>query len=183
MSRFEFCIPTPGKTVPSGTDWFHEVKYDGYRLRVERQGKSVRLITRGGHDWTKRFPWIAEAALKSGEAISLSTAKAVVLCLHGLPDFNALHSGKHNSEVQFCAFDVLALDCRYQCARPISNGYCVEGRMGFSSTRLRLTRSVPIFFTQPAPWASRNWSRSGAIANTEADGHLIGSRSRTERTL
>jgi ATP-dependent DNA ligase len=33
-----------------------------------------------------------------------------VLCLDGLPDFNALHSGKHNEEVQFCAFDVLTLD-------------------------------------------------------------------------
>jgi len=50
MTKFEFCIPTPGKTVPAGPDWFHEVKYDGYRLGVERNGKSVRLITRGGHD-------------------------------------------------------------------------------------------------------------------------------------
>jgi ATP-dependent DNA ligase len=33
-----------------------------------------------------------------------------VACLDGMPDFNALHSGKHNEEVQFCAFDVLALD-------------------------------------------------------------------------
>ena len=33
-----------------------------------------------------------------------------MLCLDGMPDFNALHSGKHNAEVQFCAFDVLALD-------------------------------------------------------------------------
>jgi hypothetical protein len=35
---------------------------DGYRLRVERNGDRVRLITKGGYDWTKRFPWIAEAA-------------------------------------------------------------------------------------------------------------------------
>jgi hypothetical protein len=57
MHKFEFCIPTPGKAVPAGAAWFHEVKYDGYRLRIERDGNSVRLITRGGHDWTKRFPW------------------------------------------------------------------------------------------------------------------------------
>ena len=25
----EFCLPTSGKTVPSGPDWIHEVKYDG----------------------------------------------------------------------------------------------------------------------------------------------------------
>jgi ATP-dependent DNA ligase len=34
---------------------FHEIKYDGYRLRVERDGGRVRLITRGGYDWTKRY--------------------------------------------------------------------------------------------------------------------------------
>ena len=31
---------------------------DGHRLRVERDGERVRLITKGGDDWTKRFPWI-----------------------------------------------------------------------------------------------------------------------------
>ncbi len=65
MPKFEFCLPTTGKAVPSGADWFHEIKYDGYRLRIERDGSSVRLITRGGHDWTPRYPWIVQAALKN----------------------------------------------------------------------------------------------------------------------
>jgi ATP-dependent DNA ligase len=56
MPKFEFCIPTVGKFVPAGAEWFHEIKYDGYRLRIERDGDRVRLITRGGYDWTKRFP-------------------------------------------------------------------------------------------------------------------------------
>jgi hypothetical protein len=34
----EFCLPTKATTVPSGPDWLHEVKYDGYRIRVERDG-------------------------------------------------------------------------------------------------------------------------------------------------
>ena len=36
-----------------------------YRLFVERDGDRVRLITRGGYDWTKRYPWIVEAELKN----------------------------------------------------------------------------------------------------------------------
>ena len=32
---FEFCLPTKSTSVPSGPDWLHEVKYDGYRLRLE----------------------------------------------------------------------------------------------------------------------------------------------------
>jgi ATP-dependent DNA ligase len=34
-----------------GPDWLHEIKYNGYRLRVDRDGDRVRLITRGGYDW------------------------------------------------------------------------------------------------------------------------------------
>jgi bifunctional non-homologous end joining protein LigD len=96
--------------VPSGPEWFHEIKHDGYRLRVEREGDHVRLITRGGYDWTKRFPWIVEAALKNRQEQFVIDGEAVILCLDGMPDFNALHSGKHNAEVQFCAFNVLAID-------------------------------------------------------------------------
>jgi len=40
MPKVEFCIPTVDKVVPAGVDWFYEVKYDGYRLRVERDGPS-----------------------------------------------------------------------------------------------------------------------------------------------
>ena len=53
--------------APSLSDRIHEIKYDSYRLRVERNGKTVRPFTRNGHDWTKRFPWIVEAALKNRE--------------------------------------------------------------------------------------------------------------------
>jgi ATP-dependent DNA ligase len=69
MSKFEFCLPTNGKIVPSTPEWFHEIKYDGYRLRVERDRERVRLITRGGCDWTKRFPWVAEAALNGDRRV------------------------------------------------------------------------------------------------------------------
>jgi bifunctional non-homologous end joining protein LigD len=41
-------IPTKSRTVPTGPDWLHEIKYDGYRIRLERDDDRVRLITRGG---------------------------------------------------------------------------------------------------------------------------------------
>jgi ATP-dependent DNA ligase len=46
---FEFCLPTRASVVPATPEWFHEVKYDGYRLRLERDGMRVRSITKGGH--------------------------------------------------------------------------------------------------------------------------------------
>jgi bifunctional non-homologous end joining protein LigD len=40
--RFDFCIPTRGAKVPHIPDWLHEIKYDGYRLRVERDGDAPK---------------------------------------------------------------------------------------------------------------------------------------------
>src|SRR5438093_11417771 len=80
---YELCLASAGKQVPAGPDWIHEVKHDGYRMLVIRDNDRVRLLSRNGTDWTKRYPWIAEAALKNrqkhfvidGEAVcSVSTA-------------------------------------------------------------------------------------------------------------
>ena len=61
-SPFEPCIPTPGTKVPASKNWLHEIKHDGYRLIVQREGKRVRLFTRNGYDWSDRYPLITEAA-------------------------------------------------------------------------------------------------------------------------
>jgi bifunctional non-homologous end joining protein LigD len=60
--RMFVSFTTKSNTVPSDPDWLHAIKYDGYRLRLERDGDRVRLITRGGYNWTDRYPWIVEAA-------------------------------------------------------------------------------------------------------------------------
>jgi bifunctional non-homologous end joining protein LigD len=107
-STFDFCLPTRSTSVPSGPDWLHEIKYDGYRLRVERDGDKVWLITKGGYNWTSRYPWIVEAARKLRARRFVIDGEAVILGVDGISDFNNLHSGKHNDEVQLCAF-------RYPC--------------------------------------------------------------------
>src|ERR1700716_747719 len=107
---FEPCLPTPSKTVPSGPDRIHEIKHDGYRLIVQREGKTVRLFTRNGHDWTERYPLIVEAALRIRSKSFVIDGEAVLLGVDGISDFNGLHSRRHNTQVQLYAFDVLAMD-------------------------------------------------------------------------
>ena len=107
---FEPCIPTRGKKVPAGPDWIHEIKHDGYRLIVHRDGKRVRLFTRNGHDWTDRYPLIVEAALKNRSSSFVIDGEAVLLGVDGVSDFDGLHSRQHDNEVQLYAFDCLALD-------------------------------------------------------------------------
>jgi bifunctional non-homologous end joining protein LigD len=86
---FEFCLPTAGTTVPASPDWLHEIKFDGYRLRVEGDRDRVRLITRGGYNWTDRYPWIVEAALKNRVKRFVIDGEAVILGVDGYSDFNA----------------------------------------------------------------------------------------------
>jgi ATP-dependent DNA ligase len=55
------CIPTLAAKSPSGPRWVHEIKHNGYRLIVRRDGKAVRLFARRGHNRTERYPAIASA--------------------------------------------------------------------------------------------------------------------------
>jgi ATP-dependent DNA ligase len=63
-----FVIPAQPVTAarpPSGADWVHEIKHDGYRMIVRREGPSVRLYGRNAYDWTSRLATIAAAAERS----------------------------------------------------------------------------------------------------------------------
>jgi bifunctional non-homologous end joining protein LigD len=109
-SAFDPCIPTRGTKVPARPEWLHEIKHDGYRLVVQREGKRVRLFTRNGYDWSHRFPLIVEAALRNRQSSFVIDGEAVLLGADGRSDFNGLHSRQHDEQVQFYAFDMLVSD-------------------------------------------------------------------------
>jgi ATP-dependent DNA ligase len=46
--------------VPSGSQWLHEIKHDGFRIIARKTGAQVRLYSRSGNDLTRRFPLIVE---------------------------------------------------------------------------------------------------------------------------
>jgi bifunctional non-homologous end joining protein LigD len=54
--------PVKASKPPLGTDWVHEIRHDGYRIIVRRDGPTVRLYGRNAHDWTARLSAIATAA-------------------------------------------------------------------------------------------------------------------------
>jgi ATP-dependent DNA ligase len=130
------------------------VKYDGYCLRVERDGDRVRLITRNGHVWAKCFPWIVEAALNNRHLQFVIDGETVVLGVDGVSDFNALHSGKSNDEVQLYAFDILAVGGDNlrpsRCARRALPSCCIGVPTGSSWAASNKARSVPNCFVAPA---------------------------------
>ena len=100
-SAFDPCIPTRGTKVPDRPEWLHEIKHDGYRIIVQREGKRGRLFTRNGYDWSNRFPLIVEAALRHRSSSFVLDGEAVLLAVDGRCDFDGLQARTHDEEVQF----------------------------------------------------------------------------------
>lgn len=112
----EPCLAALADVVPASDRWLHEIKWDGYRLLAFKDGRSVRLATRRGLDWTERFPAIAEAIRALPVATIVLDGEAVVEDEQGVPRFAALQealSGPDGnaagSAILYC-FDLLHLE-------------------------------------------------------------------------
>ena len=106
----EPCQPSRAARPPSGPLWVHEIKHDGYRLMVRRDGSRVRCFTRNGHDWADRFPAIVAAALRIKAVSFLIDGEAVIAPDDGTPDFRALRSKRRGNEAVLFAFDLIEHD-------------------------------------------------------------------------
>jgi bifunctional non-homologous end joining protein LigD len=98
---------------PEGADWVSEIKFDGYRLLCWLDHGKVRLLTRGGLDWTDRLPAVAravaglpaETALVDGELVALDKQSA-----SSFPALQAALSGGKDNTLYLYLFDLLHLD-------------------------------------------------------------------------
>jgi bifunctional non-homologous end joining protein LigD len=55
------CLPTKTDKLPTGSQWLHEIKHDGFRIIARKNGERVRLYSRPGNDFSRRFPLIVDA--------------------------------------------------------------------------------------------------------------------------
>jgi ATP-dependent DNA ligase len=106
----EPALPTVAMRPPAGERWVHEIKHDGYRLMIKRYGENVRIFTRRGADWTKRFPAIVQAALKVKAKSFYIDGEGAVCDDNGLAVFDRLHSKGYDEAAHLFAFDLLELD-------------------------------------------------------------------------
>jgi ATP-dependent DNA ligase len=100
-------LPSPAKAPPSGPDWLHEIKHDGFRILARRDAKGVRLITRNGHDFGKRFPQVVAAVAALSARSCLIDGEAIVSDEAGLAVFNLMRRRRSGSQAVLCAFDLL----------------------------------------------------------------------------
>ena len=107
------CLPTLARTVPSGPQWVHEIKHDGFRFICRRDGDRVRVFSRRGNDYTDRVPLIAEALAKLLVKSVTLDGEGVACRPDGVSDFDRLRAavGRVGSRDAFLyAFDLLELN-------------------------------------------------------------------------
>jgi bifunctional non-homologous end joining protein LigD len=114
LDFIEPALATLERDAPSGTEWLHEVKFDGYRMQAAIAGTEIRLLTRTGLDWTGRFGVeipMALGELKCSDAIL--DGEIVVLADDGVSSFSALQadlSTDRSDRMIYFAFDLLRLN-------------------------------------------------------------------------
>jgi len=79
------CLPTKTDKLPSGGQWLHEIKHDGFRIIARKTGAQVRLYSRPGNDLTHRFPLIVETLARYAHAPASSTARQSPAMTAALP--------------------------------------------------------------------------------------------------
>ena len=122
----EPCLPSPADKPPSGANWIHEIKHDGYRLMARRDPVDIRLLTRNGHDWAARYPMVVEAVNHLKVRSCLIDGEVVCCDERGLATFQLLRHRRNEPKAFLYAFDLLELNAREPAQRAERGAVGVE---------------------------------------------------------
>jgi bifunctional non-homologous end joining protein LigD len=99
--------------TPTGKEWLHEIKFDGYRIICRVDHGRVKLITRRLQDWTHRYSLVSNAAARLPAKTAILDGEVVALLPSGVSSFQELqNAGKVGSPANlvYYAFDLLYLN-------------------------------------------------------------------------
>jgi len=109
-------------TPPSGDEWLHEIKYDGYRIGARVRRGRVSLYTRNGNDWSAAFPEIGAAVQKLELDDALIDGEAAIVLPDGRTSFQALQNtgdAAQRGTLVYFVFDLLRLNGEILEALPL----------------------------------------------------------------
>jgi len=104
------CLPTKTDKLPSGSQWLHEIKHDGFRIIARKNGAQVRLYSRPGNDLTHRFPLIVETLARLRSRSCIIDGEAVACDDNGVASFNLIRYRRHDDSTFLYAFDLIELN-------------------------------------------------------------------------
>lgn len=98
--------------APEGDEWFHEQKFDGYRILATVDHGEVELLSRRFNEWTDKFPNVVEAVSQLKVKRAVLDGEVAVVMPDGRTSFQALQNsfGKRDAKVAYFVFDLLELD-------------------------------------------------------------------------
>jgi bifunctional non-homologous end joining protein LigD len=145
------CLATLAEKPPDSGNWIHEIKFDGYRIQGRLDDGKVKLLTRRGLDWTRKFPTITAAVAKLPAVTALIDGELVVNDDHGVSSFSllqqALKAGD-DSPMAYYVFDLLHLDGEDMRPLPLTARKAALAKLiGGKSGALRLSESI----NEPGP--------------------------------
>jgi len=111
----------PVETLPEGPEWSYELKLDGYRALIIKDGASLQIRSRNDKDLMQMYPAVAAAGRRLQVEQAVVDGEIVAVDEHGRPSFQALqHRSTHATHaIVFYAFDLLHLDGRDTKALPL----------------------------------------------------------------
>ena len=107
-------------TLPSGSEWTYEVKWDGYRAQAVKNGAAISLASRNLKNITGQFQGVARAASGLRASSAVVDGEIVALDAQGRPSFQALHHwSTAGLAIVYYAFDLLHLNGRDLLREPL----------------------------------------------------------------
>src|ERR1700730_13031061 len=104
------CLPSKTDKLPSGSEWPHEIKHDGFRVIARKNGAQVRLYSRPGNDLTYRFSLIVETLASLRSRSCIIDGEAVACDDNGVTLFNRVRYRHHDESIFLYAFDPIELN-------------------------------------------------------------------------
>jgi bifunctional non-homologous end joining protein LigD len=104
------CLPTKTDKLPSGGQWLHEIKHDGFKVIARKNAAQVRLYSRPGNDLTHRFPLIVETLARLRSRSCIIDGEAVCCNDNGVASFDRIRYRQHDGSVFLYAFDLIELN-------------------------------------------------------------------------
>ena len=133
----EPCLATLADKPPESDNWIHEIKFDGYRLQARLDNGKVKLLTRRGLDWTKKFPTIARSGRQAAGKNRADRRRTGGRRRRRLSSFSLLQedlkAGRHDRMV-FYVFDLMHLDG--EDLKPLA-AQCAQGGAGAAAGERR----------------------------------------------
>lgn len=121
----EPCLASLVDKTPEASGYIHEIKFDGYRLQIRCDGKSIQYLSRSGLDYTEKIvpSPLHDAVMALGLQGTILDGELVVEGPGGVTDFSALQTALKKgdrSALVYMAFDCLFRDNRDMRERPLA---------------------------------------------------------------